>query len=198
MGLDTNMKAAVTAAGAVRLKVPQSANYAFTSSAIKLNNKPLPLHTTTNTALAKMRETLQTGEPVDTAAKMWSLIQTMAATAVKAGIGNCGETAAVAMVELVGLGVNEPIEYVYVVDGVTMNAVVPHVFAVIGRSGGGQESDWGADIGLPSTWGNDAVVCDPWDRVAYPGAQHDFFWAGLRKHSQSANTLTCKMMGYVM
>lgn len=197
MGLDANMKAGVAAAGATRLKVPQSANYAFTSSAIKLNGKPLALHTASNQALIDLRKEYpkaKSSAPKD----VWAHLQDMAARSVKAHIGNCGEIAAVALTELVAQGVKERLEYVYVVDGVTMNAVVPHVFAVIGRPSDDQEGDVGCDIGLPSAWGPDAVVCDAWDRVVYPGAQCDVFWDGLKKHSTAPDSLTCVLMGYVV
>lgn len=197
MGLDANMKAGVAAAGATRLKVPQSANYAFTSSAIKLNGKPLDLHTASNKALIDLRAECK-GAKSDSPQDMWDWAKGMAAGAVKAHIGNCGEIAAVALTELVALGVKEPLEYVYVLDGVTMNAVVPHVIAVIGRPGGAKQDDVGHDIGLPSTWGPDAVVCDAWDRVVYPAALCDVFWDGLKKHSTAPDSLTCMLVAYVV
>jgi len=197
MSLDENMKAGVAAAGSTRLKVPQSANYAFTSSAIKLNNKPLALHTTSNKALIDMRNEID-GPEGDEPKDMWKWLQKTSSKSIDKKIGNCGEIAAVALTELVKLKVKVPLEYVYVMDGTTMNAVVPHVFAVIGRTGGANKDDLSTNIGRPSSWGADAVVCDPWDRVVYPAAKYDMFWDGLKKHSQAPDSLTCVLIAYVI
>jgi len=196
MGLDANMKAGTAAAGATRLKVPKSSNYAFTSSAIQLKGKPLDLHTASDQAIIDLRKEMK-GAASDRPEDLWAWLKTTAQNAVGKHVGNCGEIAAVALTELVGQGVKQPLEYVYVVDGVTLNAVVPHVFAVVGRSGGANKKHLGKNIGLPSAWGADAVVCDAWDRVVYPAAKYDMFWDGLKKHSQAPESLTCVLVAYV-
>lgn len=186
MSLDDNMRMAVAVAGEVRLKVPKSANYKFTSSAITINGQPLPLHTTTNQSIIDVRQ--QNSNP-------WGMgiegLRKDANTIMAAGVGNCGELALVATVLLYDKG-GRAVDYVYIGDGTTNNAVVPHAFTVVGRKlpmiMGGHRSN---AMGLPDQWGADAVVCDPWDRVVYPAKDYDFFWAGLRKHSTDPTSLTC-------
>ena len=74
--------------------------------------------------------------------------------------GNCGEQAAVAYVYLYHQGVR-PLEYVTLANG-------GHVFVLIGREAGSSLSDYKA-------WGDEAVVCDPWDNNAYPVAGYFAF-----------------------
>jgi len=187
MSLDGNMRLGVDAAGYTRQKVPKSANYKFTSSALMLNNKPLKMHTASDAQLNSLRS--QYGQPGADPGAFWTWLVKVVGKVEKAGIGNCGEVAAVALAYLKAKGVTETLDYVNVLDGQSMNAVVPHVIAVIGRGGDAQQ-----DIGLPSTWSADAVICDPWDRVVYPAKDYDFFWRGLKTHSSSPSTLTCELV----
>lgn len=46
-----------------------------------------------------------------------------------------------------------------------------HAFDVIGRPADSDVSD-------PSTWGQDAVVCDPWLEKVYPPSDLKKYWAG--------------------
>jgi hypothetical protein len=188
MSLDGNMKLGIAAAAYVRQKVPKSANYKFTSSVITFNSKPLKMMTARDSDLANLRATYDKPGKGDDAAAIWKKICANVAKIEKRGIGNCGEVAAVALVYLKSTGTSETLDYVYIIDGATSNAVVPHVVAVIGRGG-----DTTLDIGLPGTWSADAVICDPWDRVVYPAKDYDFYWKGLKTHSSRPNDLTCQL-----
>lgn len=66
--------------------------------------------------------------------------------------GNCGEQAAIAFMFLYDRGVR-PIDYMSRVNA-------NHAFVVIGRKLPSKAS-------APSTWGKDAVICDPWAGHAY-------------------------------
>lgn len=93
-------------------------------------------------------------------------------------MGNCGELAYAAVHHLYGMGVRD-IDYVEVgcTGQVTNTKVLDHEFVVLGRAGGPVLN--GADIGAPSTWGTDAVICDPWDRSVYPATMFARFSAGM-------------------
>lgn len=73
--------------------------------------------------------------------------------------GNCLEKSAIAIHYILSLQLENPplIEWI-------SSRIPDHVFAVIGR----QEN---SDINNPTTWGEDAVVCDPWDQTFYPATQ---------------------------
>ncbi|BCL69600.1 hypothetical protein MADA3029_1150017 [Vibrio nigripulchritudo MADA3029] len=79
-------------------------------------------------------------------------LRAVAKRAESNGCGNCGEQAAIAFCWLLDHGY-KPVDYM-----VRVNA--DHAFVVIGRLKEGTAGD-------PKTWGDDAVVCDPWDRSAY-------------------------------
>lgn len=76
-----------------------------------------------------------------------------AVLATVGGCGNCGEQSAVAFVFLFDRRVS-PIHYMLKGDG-------SHAFIAIGVDSRANEMN-------PSTWGKGAVVCDPWNNVAYP------------------------------
>jgi len=190
--LNDNMDAGVEAAGWTRLKIPKSANYKFTSSALMLGDEPLEIHTATSDELVALRS--QYGRPgkssSESPVKFWKWMEKVVEKAIKKGVGNCGEVVAAALYYLKNKKkLEDDLDYVNVLDGATMNAVVPHVIAVIGRQG-----DVVKGIGLPSTWGDSAVVCDPWDRVVYPASQYDMYWGGLRTHSKSPDDLNCELV----
>ena len=66
--------------------------------------------------------------------------------------GNCGEQSAVAMNHLMSLRIS-PLDYMSLSNG-------DHTFVVIDRAANSIDRD-------PLTWGDTAVVCDPWIRQAY-------------------------------
>ena len=66
------------------------------------------------------------------------------------GCGNCGEQSALAFKYLEENGIR-PLDWMYRMNG-------DHAFVVIGRDRGTKDSNY-------STWGIDAVVCDPWNEI---------------------------------
>ncbi|MBX3413942.1 MAG: hypothetical protein KF708_14725 [Pirellulales bacterium] len=88
----------------------------------------------------------------------WPGILSQATTAAeRLGCGNCGEQSAIAFKFLERMGIR-PIEF-------CQRSLDGHQFVMIGRSPK-------ATVDNISTWGTDAVICDPWDRMqAYPAAQ---------------------------
>jgi hypothetical protein len=78
----------------------------------------------------------------------------VAAIAESAGCGNCGEQAALAFVHLYRELKVRPVHMMSRTGG------VDHAFVVIGRAAGSKDGDY-------KTWGDAAVVCDPWHGKAY-------------------------------
>ena len=93
-------------------------------------------------------------------------ITRVASIAVAAGCGNCSDQATVAFCYLYYQHIR-PIDLMYLTNE-------KHSFVVIGKN-----SDGGLD---PATWGEDVVVCDPWNDDAYTLAP-----------AQAASTLLVKM-----
>ena len=83
-------------------------------------------------------------------------IAQLANRAERFGCGNCGELSAVAMRQLMNRHVN-PLDYMSLSNG-------DHTFVVIDRLANSREQD-------PQTWGENAVICDPWIRQAYPARE---------------------------
>lgn len=92
-------------------------------------------------------------EPLGNDPATATMLRAWAAKAAELGCGNCGEQAAVAFMYLADRG-TRPLDY--------MALVKPgdHAYVVIGRSSQSRASDY-------TTWGEDAVVCDPWDNKAF-------------------------------
>ncbi len=184
MALKENMRAGIEAAGKARKKIPKSANYAYTSSPIRIGDKnyykaeTLPQNLAENSELGKMRGTIQAARGDKS---MWEFLRKAAKIAASKGIGNCGEVSAVAIDELYKAHKGKILEYVDVCAGSTRNAVIPHVIVVIGRQGGTATPE--SDMGFPDSWGPNAVICDAWDRNVYPANQYKNWWDGLKKHA---------------
>ena len=193
MGLDENMSAAIKVANSVRLEVPNSSNTGFTSSYVKTGQGVV--NAAPKSMLDAMRSGLSKEQP--TTPNEWlSAFRAIQDRCGKTLIGNCGELAAIACLRLREMRMY-PVEYVKIADGVSDNPAIPHLVAVIGRVANQAPGKWpsgGQALGMPDSWDADAVICDPWDRVAYPAHQYQSFWAGLRKHSSSPNTLTCTLV----
>lgn len=81
------------------------------------------------------------------------MIRGNADRAIRFGCGNCDEHASLAFTFLERVGIR-PIDYM----------VLPnHAFVVIGRPASSDPTDY-------TTWGNEAVICDPWDHKVFPAA----------------------------
>lgn len=78
-----------------------------------------------------------------------------AAKAEATGCGNCGEQAAIAFIQLAQRKI-VPLDYM-------ARNHADHAFVVIGRARGSRAE-------IHTTWGPEAIVCDPWDGKAYPAA----------------------------
>ncbi len=72
-------------------------------------------------------------------------------------IGNCGEHSAIAYTYLKNEKNLRKLDYLALVNG-------DHAFVVIGRKPG-------SDVTDPTTWGDAAVVCEPWGKTYYPAIQ---------------------------
>lgn len=88
--------------------------------------------------------------------KLVSDIRTIAESALSKGCGNCGEQAAIAFIMLVDKK-KEPIDYMF-----CAGEGDDHAFVVIGRREGSDVRKYNKQ-----TWGDDALVCDPWMGLAY-------------------------------
>lgn len=84
---------------------------------------------------------------------MCDFIRSWASRALRAGCGNCAEQAAIAFMYLVRSGI-VPVDYMGFVQQ------VDHAFVVIGRA-------HNSSIGNVSTWGQCAVICDPYENLYY-------------------------------
>jgi len=88
-----------------------------------------------------------------------SKIRRAAAYALSYGCGNCGEHAVIAFTFLMDHGV-KPLDFMELFDNRPR-----HNFVVIGREVDSEPAKYG-------TWGENAVVCDPWDRNVYPAREY--------------------------
>jgi hypothetical protein len=194
MGLQENLGAALKVATQVRFAVPNSSNTGFTSSYVQTATHKV-VNAVPKKMLDEMRSTLNNTLPT-TPADWLESFAAIRERCYEQRVGNCGELSAIACLLLHQQKVF-PVDYVQISDGVTSNPAIPHLVAVIGRALVQGPHAWPADntpIGLPNTWHADAVICDPWDRVAYAAHEYDHFWAGLRKHSLSPGALTCTLV----
>lgn len=113
---------------------------------------------------------------------------------MRAGYGNCAELSWVTAHKLLERGKTFDLVSVHSKKDKPTTPedpwAIPHVFAVVGRVNDGNRQT--SKIDLPITWGPDAVIIDPWDRVVYPAAQYESFWGALRE-AANGNTLFCKL-----
>ena len=119
---------------------------------IGAGNRPLDLLTTFGGSYAcvvgmRSREAGRGPQP------MQEYIARRAAVAELRGCGNCGEQAAIAMVDLARNHRLMPLEYM-----ARTNA--DHAFVVIGRPRN-------SSLGDHTTWGENCVICDPWAKDAF-------------------------------
>jgi hypothetical protein len=86
----------------------------------------------------------------------------VAGAAEATGCGNCGEQSATAFVYLLDHGVRPP-------DWMALQDPGDHAFVVIGRLRNSIESE-------PETWGDRAIVCDPWKGKVYSPRELRRMW----------------------
>lgn len=94
-----------------------------------------------------------------------------AKAAKAAGVGNCGEQAAVALMFLHEFHRVKPLDYM------SYNKPGDHAWVLIGRKKGSKTADY-------KSWGDDAVVCDPWGGVAFPAIEVPQKLPAYSKYSQ--------------
>jgi hypothetical protein len=199
MSLEENLRNAIDAVYWVRQRMPYSSNYDHTSSPIRSHKTDIGIFR--RNIFKRQRDAVTKVVQARSPRPQGSFnFETLANVLLekKTKVGNCGEVAALACKYLKDKGMTG-VEYVQVggerfKDG-TLNskneAVIPHIIAVVGRTGGSSST---GTIGLPDTWGEDAVICDPWDRVAYPALEYEFYWTGLWKSVQKRKVLNCYLL----
>ena len=89
----------------------------------------------------------------------FGLAKTKAITGKLYGVGNCGEQASMAFFYLCERHV-QSLELMFINNG-------DHAFVVLGRKSDSNISDY-------TTWGEHAVVCDPWANRYYPASDLQF------------------------
>ena len=190
MSLDQNLRLATQVAMSVRKAIPRSANSKESGS--PLLESGMAVNSVSWGMLNAQRA--RVGRKLPKSDKAWNKsLNKMAKAARKSGAGNCGEVAGVACLELKKRG-GACVEYVQVEDGQSSNSVVPHVIAVLGRDpDGGATADF-TNVGTPDTWHPNAVICDPWARIAYAAKDYQDFWDGLKSYSDDPEGLYCVVL----
>jgi len=131
-------------------------DYVRTKMTIGASNKPLDFITSFGGSLLCVIATRNTDIAL-TVGVIPKWIRAEAAKAETVGCGNCGEQAALAFVKLYDTYGARPIDYM-----ARNNA--NHAFVVIGRKNGSKADDY-------TTWGDSAVICDPWHNKVYPASE---------------------------
>jgi len=146
MGLSENLAAAKQAIAYVASKMGTGASNQMDRYRVWVGDEK-SIFTIKNQCVGAVRSAITASD--------WPGILAQGATAAeRLGCGNCGEQSAIAFKFLERMGIR-PIEWCFRnLDG--------HQFVMIGRKSNATVDDI-------STWGPDAVICDPWDRMqAYP------------------------------
>ena len=212
--LRANLKLATKVAGEVSLMVPRSANAVesgrvyhggpiFRLADGKLAQSQLYPHLADRANYAAQRAM------VETTSKTWTeYFEKTELECKKSGMGNCTELAAIACKRLQEAGARQ-VELVSIGDGSTVNCLAPHAVAVLGRSDYGKHPELsidarrfpgslgailGSEIGTPDDWNENAVICDPWARIAYPARDFPDYWDVLRTHNAQPEKLGCFLL----
>ena len=197
--LKDNMKVGLEVVHRVRKDIPKSMNYDSTSSAISSNGVGL-----FSGGLASANQFRNVRDQVTTKLQnanyqaFWktstnrTLVREIYELVQGTDTGNCLEQAFYTAHILKEKG--KAVDVVRVkptnANANTDTAVVPHWFAVIGRTNGSNNNK--TIIGLPNSWGNTAVVVDSWDKAVYPASLYRQFWNGLIRAARG-NALTTEL-----
>lgn len=161
--------------GTKRLAAASSAIKCVQQATWGTSNKPLDVIFTLGlSAMCVVVQRKLVADPSPTCYKdipQW--ITSAAHKLISFGCGNCGEQTAYAMLLLYHQG-HRSLDYMSVAGG-------DHAFLVMGSEDAGPASSF-------TTWGKDAVVCDPWDGQAYMASQ-----SGLRKAGAKTVYSLCRI-----
>jgi hypothetical protein len=91
-------------------------------------------------------------------------------------VGNCEQLALVACLLLWHRRLR-PVDFVFLDDNQSRNKVLPHAVAVLGRAAGRLDDE--TILPEPASWPVSSVICDPWNRIAYPACQARELWTSL-------------------
>ena len=198
--LDSNMGAGLAAIMDTRKNMPNSMNYQKTSSPVIMEKSGKGFHDgkqadiegfrdARNEVIDKLRKAKANSKM--TAKQNLTLVNDVYNLIRQNKTGNCMELAFYCAKLLQQKKMTVDIVQVKTVKEVYVDTdVVPHWFVVLGRNKGSNQNQ--SDIGLPNTWGEDAVVVDAWDTTCYPASRYTQFWDGLNKAANN-NELTCKL-----
>jgi len=197
--LNDNMKTGLEVVRRVRKDIPKSMNYDSTSSAITSNGVGLYSGGLSSAAqFSNVRNQVITKLQNANYQAFWktstnrALVREVYELVQSSDTGNCLEQAFYTAHILKGKGKRVDVVRVKPTNpnAITDTAVVPHWFAVIGRTLGSNDNK--TIIGLPDSWGNTAVVVDSWDKSVYPASLYRQFWNGLTRAARG-NTLTTEL-----
>ncbi len=200
--VDKSMKRGIKVVQAVRESIPNSLNYDSTSSFIRKEDGDL-LHLGDPKQLGDIRDKIfplirsaDHGNYFTSKGKNLTTVTNITNIVMENDTGNCLELSFVTAykmhedgasgVDIVTIGPKSPSDQTDV-DA----SVLPHWFVVVGRSHGG--TDRRSHIGMPDTWGDNAVIVDAWDKTVYPAKMYYDFWAGVRKAAGKVK-LECMLM----
>ena len=210
--LQANLKLATRIAGEVSRAVPKSTN-ALESGRVHYKTPPIMTktsHISEQVIVPHRPSAIEAFDMQRDSILQWSktwddFFRRTEIMCKNSGMGNCQELAAMACKSLKDNGA-EHVDYVLATDKCTDGFVLPHSFAVVGRTESGKTSkipidDFvngtisnAGDLGLPNQWNESAVICDPWARNAYPAKDFDQFWDIIKGDSESPSTLTCVLL----
>ncbi|MEL6915631.1 MAG: hypothetical protein AAFP13_14130 [Pseudomonadota bacterium] len=105
-------------------------------------------------------------------------VKWMSRTAIACGVGNCGENASVAFVFLYETWRMKRL------DWMRYNDPGDHAWLLIGRAAGSTTADY-------RTWGNEAVVCDPWGDIVFHGLKTPQYLYGWAKNGRYGTGAFC-------
>ncbi len=101
--------------------------------------------------------------------------ESIVSSAFKFSLGSCHELTCMALYFCIKNNIHA--EYY---EGINID----HTFLVIGRKKGSDPTD-------PSTWGPDAMICDPWDNQSYPAKELDHHFKPLFGHGYQITSAFC-------
>ncbi|MGI9435333.1 MAG: hypothetical protein ACR2Q4_10980 [Geminicoccaceae bacterium] len=177
---DQNMRWAIEAISHTRLLVPNSANMHYTSSPTKSSSGKVIGSATEDYHKKMLFRCLleqQKAEPIKTTLDRLKIVERVS---LEFKEGTCPQLAYISAIYLKE-NQDSPINIIRITDDATENLLIPHILLVIGLAETDKRPD-DSNLGLPDTWHEDAVICDPWDKAAYPAGDYNKYWDNIRNH----------------